>query len=624
MTQRTSKPKTRNPKPAVDPSPGTTTNTTPLKVDFSEVRTGEDTRQRGWFWHWNELHTEYEPLLKHSGVGLITSYIVWTDRREHSPYRGYAFPSLQSQAAFSGSDRAELITINRILVALDLIEIRKEMVLRVDEAGHKWRVPHNLYRVKDRSGDPHLTVADVDRVLRLADERKDVYRHIRHILTSGFVPISKTNVWHGILEDLRPTPLWQRLSAQATEEEARFSQRSRAGHAARKAASGETDAETGAGKGPKAVPEPVDDDEIYVPGTSAAPQQTPVTVDTVGSVESSLTNAAGSNTGLETSVAPSNEGLAGEPASMDGLSTGGRATSVAPSNPMYDQSRKTTSTRSEAYFADAQAQPGPVTETRDVVTGAVTSTPPGLSQVGYEHRPPEHGPDRNAAFLAFAEANDRSATAAESRLLAGIAAEINGDQGWAIVAAAIYEAVDSGSAFVAPKRVREIVRRWQREGFPDEIVGQVTGMVGGECVGGSLVGSRDVTAIARNGRGQAAAPTDDVDGQADDRIPNTEHQTPFWIEEARIGSERLWSAVVDQIERSGSARPAEVIDYLEPAVLLGRVGSRGFRIGVPHDLARQRIERKWRLDITEALGQVLGGSGWEIEVQVTGEHRKAG
>ena len=21
----------------------------------------------------------------------------------------------------------------------------------------RWRVPHNLYRVKDRSGDPHLT-----------------------------------------------------------------------------------------------------------------------------------------------------------------------------------------------------------------------------------------------------------------------------------------------------------------------------------------------------------------------------------------------------------------------------------------------------------------------------------
>ena len=175
-------------------------------IDFTEVRTGEDTRQRGWFWHWNELHTEYEPLLKHSGIGLITSYIVWTDRREHSPYRGYAFPSLQSQAAFSGSDRAELITINRILVALDLLEIRKEMVLRVDEQGHNWRVPHNLYRVKDRSGNPHLTARDVLRVLDLAEERKDVYRHIRHIFTSAFVPVSRTNIWHQLLPDLAPLP----------------------------------------------------------------------------------------------------------------------------------------------------------------------------------------------------------------------------------------------------------------------------------------------------------------------------------------------------------------------------------------------------------------------------------
>lgn len=635
MTQR--KPKTGKQQPASSPTPNTE-HPTPLKVDFTEVRTGEDTRQRGWFWHWNELHTEYEPLLKHSGIGLITSYIVWTDRREHSPYRGYAFPSLQSQAAFSGSDRAELITINRILVALDLIEIRKEMVLRVDEAGHKWRVPHNLYRVKDRSGDPHLTAADVDRVLRLADERKDVYRHIRHILTTGFVPISKTNVWHGILADLRPTPLWQRLSAQALEEEARFSERSRAGHAARKAAQGEVDADGGTGKVLKAVPEPVDDAEVYVPGFTSDFQETPVTVDIDQAADESLTIVAGSNPGSETSVAASNEGLSEYPASMDGLSSEGRPTSVAPSNPMYDQSRKTTSTRERAEISEDQAQNGPVTGISDVVTGAVTSETPGLSQVGYEHRAPEHGPDRNAALLAFAEANDRVATTAETRLLSGIAGEVNGDQGWAIVAAAIYEAVDSGSAFVAPKRVREIVRRWQREGFPEDVEN------GNGYVGEPLVGSRDVTAIERNGRGQAASPTgdmtaierggrgqatsptDDVNGWADEPIPNTEHptRTPFWIDEARIGSERLWAAVIEQIARSGMARPAEVIDYLEPAVLLGRVGSRGFRIGVPHDLARQRIERKWGLDITEALGQVLGGSGWEIAVEVTGEHRKTG
>ena len=32
--------------------------------------------------------------------------------------------------------------------------------------------------------------------------------------------------------------------------------------------------------------------------------------------------------------------------------------------------------------------------------------------------------------------------------------------------AAIYEAVEAGSQFVAPRRVREIMKRWQRDGYP--------------------------------------------------------------------------------------------------------------------------------------------------------------
>src|SRR5687768_13140147 len=197
----------RSPRPA-------TTSTEPatvIDVDFSEVRTGEDVRQRGWFWHWNELHTEHGPLLRQSGIGLLTSYIVYTDRRENSPQRGYAFPSLQLQAAFTGADLAELITINQILVALDLLEIRKEMVTRADEQGRKWRVPHNLYRVKDKSDSRHLIAADVLRVLELAEQKREVYRHIRHVFSAGFTPISRGNVWHQLLPELRETELWQRL-----------------------------------------------------------------------------------------------------------------------------------------------------------------------------------------------------------------------------------------------------------------------------------------------------------------------------------------------------------------------------------------------------------------------------
>jgi hypothetical protein len=36
------------------------------------------------------------------------------------------------------------------------------------------------------------------------------------------------------------------------------------------------------------------------------------------------------------------------------------------------------------------------------------------------------------------------------------------------VAAAVYEAVEAGSAYVAPRRLREILTRWERDGFPGQ------------------------------------------------------------------------------------------------------------------------------------------------------------
>jgi len=233
----------------------------------------------------------------------------------------------------------------------------------------------------------------------------------------------------------------------------------------------------------------------------------------------------------------------------------------------------------------------------------VTTPTPTLSQVSVKaipHQAPEHGPDRQAALVAFAEANERPATAAEIRLLAGIADEINGDGGWAIVTAAIYEAVDSGSAFVAPKRVREIVRRWQREGFPDSAIRSD----GAPHPPRSPDRSTEVQAVSHP-------------ESMEDESPDASDEGSFWIDEAGIGSGQLWEALVDVLEQRGLVRSAEVHDYLKPAHLLGRSGSRGFRLGVAHDLARQRIERKWRADLEDALAEVLGGSGWDLEIRVS-------
>lgn len=238
-----------------------------------------------------------------------------------------------------------------------------------------------------------------------------------------------------------------------------------------------------------------------------------------------------------------------------------------------------------------------VTSLETPVTGVVTSTGVALSQVGAgpgNELAPVNGPDRAAALVAFAEANGRTASAAEERLLGQIAADAGAAQGWAIVTAAIYEAVDSGSAFVAPKRVREIVRRWLRDGLPAELAGS------DERGSTPIENQAPVEAIARD-----EVATDEV--------------KPFWVAEAGIGSAQLWAAVIDLIAQQGAARPAEIHDYLKPAILVERIGPAALRLGVPHELARQRIERRWRTALEDVLAQLLGGLQWELDIQVIGE-----
>lgn len=425
------------------------------------TRSGEDTRRRGWFWHWNSIVTQFAPLIGLKGIGLLNSYTVWTDRREESPHRGYAFPSQQREADFYGEDRAELITINKILVALDLIEIKKEMVLRVDEQGRRWRVPHNFYRVKDHGDGFTLTTQDVLRVVELAARDDAVYRYIRHIFSTRFAPIDADNVWVRILEDVRHTEIWQLLAARAAREEDRASARTRAGHAARK---------TG-------LRMPINRDS----GTTGTPDNDsiPVTSGMTGQ-----TSVATSNTGLATSVASSNTGLSG--AGTTGVGEGNTApgSDVGPSNTTYYQSDLTTTTE-ESHSDRATLQPPPALpaaegdeEVRAPSSGA--SVTPALTTVHGGQGPggqpaPVDVVGEEIAIRAFEDANARRSTPAERHLLRSLAerfdpparrqAQPGYETGWAWVAAAIYEAVEAGSAFVAPRRLREILSRWEREGI---------------------------------------------------------------------------------------------------------------------------------------------------------------
>ena len=443
------------------------------------TRSGEDTRRRGWFWHWNSIVTQYAPLIGLKGVGLLNSYTVWTDRREESPHRGYAFPSQQSEADFYGEDRAELITINKILVALDLIEIRKEMVLRVDEQGRRWKVPHNFYRVKDHDDGFALTTRDVLRVVELAD--RDA-RRLPLRAPDLLPPLRADRPRQRLASASSPrsaqTEVWQRLAARAAREEDRASARTRAGHAARKGALG--------------MPAARD---------TAAPSTGQNDIATVANGEAEETSVATINTGSLTTVAPANSGLAPDPATIVGPVNAAPVTAVGQSNRTYHEEPLTTTTTtdtgpSKEEQAGVPGDSDPVDNPSAGSHSAVTTGPDvvtGDRGIGPGARPaPEDAAGEAAAIRAFEDANGRRSTPAERQILRGLAerfdppARVGGDAalatGWAWLAAAVYEAVEAGSAYVAPRRLREILSRWEREGVRDGQAGRRAGGQDGSAV----------------------------------------------------------------------------------------------------------------------------------------------
>ncbi|MER3439466.1 MAG: hypothetical protein C4346_18790, partial [Chloroflexota bacterium] len=372
------------------------------------TRSGEDTRRRGWFWHWNSIVTQFAPLIGLKGIGLLNSYTVWTDRREESPHRGYAFPSQQREADFYGEDRAELITINKILVALDLIEIKKEMVLRIDEHGRRWRVPHNFYRVKDQGDGFTLTTRDVMRVVELAARDDAVYRYIRHIFSTRFAPIDADNVWVRILEEVRQTDIWQRLAARAAREDDRASARTRAGHAARKAGF--------------RMP------NLRDIGTSGTPDNdsSAVTSDT-----GEQTIVATTNKGSMGNVGKSNHGLKAPEGTGVDPGNSGAASDVGPSNTTYNQTDLTTTT-TEDRGADRAMPPVPAEAVMVGADEAILVSEPGASvtpalTVVHGSQGPGGQPapvdvvSEEIAIRAFEDANARRSTPAERHVLRSLA-----------------------------------------------------------------------------------------------------------------------------------------------------------------------------------------------------------
>ncbi|MDQ3525761.1 MAG: hypothetical protein M3451_12000, partial [Chloroflexota bacterium] len=475
-----------------------------------------------------------------------------------------------------------LITINKILVALDLIEIRKEMVLRTDEKGRKWRVPHNFYRVKDQGDGFNLTSDAVSRVVALADRDDVVYRYVRRIFSPRFAPIDRNNIWHQILAELRPTDSWQRLAARTERTESRASARSKAGHAARRAQSDEVGFSL-----------PNDRD-------SAAPVSPP-TVTRNDSVENDNdtdndtgeTSVADTNNGLRPDVEPLNTGLAGTSESSDAQANTGGATSVAPSNSMYYQELTTTTEKQH-----------------DVRTF-------GHSSEG--DSPPDGMRDEDRAFRQFEEANDRTATRAERRLLRSMAtdlaerADLPIAESWRWIADAIDEAVVAGSAFVAPRRIQEIVHRWSREGCDDHAVDSAKGRQ-------SQPRSQRVTTGA-NASHRSAGPSEtaaDAGGHKAERSranPRTVPAPPrrgdairaamFEVPDSGLTNHQVWSAVVDELQRGGTLPRVDIDAWVKMSAVVG-VEDEVLVVGVPNVLAERRAAGRYLTTLEDAVHRVTG------------------
>ena len=598
--------------------------------EAATARTGEDARRRGWFWHWNSIVTQYSPLLGLKGVGLLNSYTVWTDRREESPHRGYAFPSQQSEADFYGEDRAELIAINKILVALDLIEIRKEMVLRTDPQGRRWRVPHNFYRVKDHGDGFSLTERDVLRVAELADRDKAVYRHVRRVFSPRFSPIDGDNVWHRILPELRRTELWQRLAARAAGEEGRASARTRAGHAARRAAA--NDAPPGF--------------VVPIRGDATAPEETPNDTVAVVDSESETTSVANTNRGSMPSVDQTNDGWDAPETTSVEPANGGGATAVGPSNTTYnDPTLTTTTTRrreqnggsrhgSSRPAASVDRDPtGLSTHLVESVTAGDAPEPGAADSAGRQvangpGMPPADAPGEAAAIRAFEAANDRPATPAERTLLRGIAERFapaaagagRADpavpgSGWGWVGAAVYEAVEAGSAFVAPRRLREILGRWERDGFPVDGNGGRRSEVGG---GRTSEGARSNG--PRAGQGASAAP-----GRSSDLRPATSDLLaagPDPLLPHGHGGRRTWAfavgllgEVLDRETLTGLVAGTAIVGYRDGVVTIAAPeATQAERLATTHrDLVGRKLSeamrRPVRLVVVTEPGEGSGEPG---------------
>jgi hypothetical protein len=226
------------------------------------------------------------------------------------------------------------------------------------------------------------------------------------------------------------------------------------------------------------------------------------------------------------------------------------------------------------------------------------------------------------AIRNFEEANsNRPATAAQRRRLAELAARFDaeakrqapGSSGWRWIAAAIDDGVDSGSTYMAPRRIETILTRWAEEGAP-------------ERAGGGVVRLADTAAPRRprepepdNAPEPIREPAPEPDS-AWEPAPVPIAAAPFVIDECGMLSTQFWSMAQEDLVASRKLTRGECDACLRPVRIAGRGERNELILLAPNSAVKTRLERrKINADVRAACALILGREvGLIIHVAPTG------
>jgi hypothetical protein len=440
--------------------------------------------------------------------------------------------------------------------------------------------------VKDNANGFTLTVEDVLRVAELASDTPAVYRYIRRVFSPGFAPIDAGNPWRDILPAVRQTETWRKLAEKAAREDARASARSKAGHRKRKgAARNETQHDDSNAA-------ELQDSEV------AQIDRRPTSVEPEDNGQSTVVD--GSNNGSAVDVDESNRGFSPKTPTIDEQDNEGGSTVVDAGNTTYNQEDSPTTTTTTVDGVGAY---------QDAESGDPPSEEPGAGPVLQAS---------TTVVATFESANDRPTTTLERELLGALerdfadAARRIGQTPAAWVVEAIHEAVNSGSRFVAPKRVREILSRWSSaeerrlrtsaqakpvavdKKRPPEATRQRDRLVEVEPAPLEVEGSQEPAS-------EEVAP--EVADQAGQMSAAAEPAPRFTIIEG-LSSTQLWVAAQDELRSRMSSANFET--WIRPASLIGRDEQQRLVLGVPNRFAQQRVQSKLQGDIESVLSNIVG------------------